>query len=86
MKQSSVVLLFAALALAAASAADARDRISVVIDPFAFVVPAPPVIYQPAPIYVPPPVVYVGGGSWGGDRGGERRDHRRGRDDDHRHR
>jgi hypothetical protein len=36
------------------------------------------VVYQPAPFYAAPPVVYVGGGSWGDHhRGHSRRDHRR---------
>lgn len=80
MKPRLSSLLFAALALTAASAAYADVRVSVGINPFGFVAfPPPPVVYAPAPYYYePPPVVYVGDGSWGGDRGG----HWRGRGHD----
>jgi hypothetical protein len=85
MKQGILSFVFIALALTAASAANAGVR--VVINPFGFLAPVPPVIYQPYPFYAAPPVVYVGGGSWGGDhgdrgdrgdRGGRSRGHARG--------
>jgi hypothetical protein len=77
MKQGILSAVFIALALTAASAANAG--ISIVINPFGFVAPVPPVIYQPDPFYAAPPVVYVGGGSWGGDHGrGRSRGHARG--------
>jgi hypothetical protein len=75
MKHGILSLLFIALALTAASAANAGVR--VVINPFGFVAPVPPVVYQPYPFYAAPPVVYVGGGSWGGDRRGRLRGHGR---------
>jgi hypothetical protein len=76
MKQGILAIAFIAVALTAASAANAGVR--VIINPFGFVAPVPPVVYQPYPFYAAPPVVYVGGGSWGGDRGGHSRGHARG--------
>jgi hypothetical protein len=76
MKQGILAVAFIAFALTATSAANAG--VSVIINPFGFVAPAPPVVYQPYPFYAAPPVVYVGGGSWGGDRGGRSRGHARG--------
>ncbi|SPJ16262.1 putative transmembrane protein [Burkholderiales bacterium] len=73
MKQGILSLVFVALALTAASAASAGVSIS--ISPFGFVAYPPPVVYAPAPYYAPPPVVYIGGGSWGGDRGRHSRGH-----------
>lgn len=67
MKQGILSLVFGALAITAASAASARVSVNIGINPFGAY--APPVVYEPAPYYAPPPVVYFGGGSWGGDRG-----------------
>ena len=69
MKQGILSLVIGAVALTAASAASARVNVSIGINPFGYGVYAPPVVYQPAPYYAAPPVVYFGGGSWGGDRG-----------------
>lgn len=77
MKKEIVALVFGALALTAASGASARVNVEIGINPFGFGV-APPVVYAPDPYYYDaPPVVYVGGGSWGGGgdhgrRGGDR--------------
>jgi hypothetical protein len=60
MKQRMVCLVFGVLALGTASVASARVDFSVNLGP-------PPVVYQPDPYYVAPPVVYIGGGNWGGD-------------------
>jgi hypothetical protein len=74
MKQRIPVVVCGALALATASLANAGVQVN--INPFGWI--APPVVYQPAPFYAAPPVVYVGGGSWGDHhRGHSRRDHRR---------
>jgi hypothetical protein len=69
MNQKIPPVLFFALGLAASSIASAGVRVD--IDPFGFV--APPVVYAPYPYYGAPPVVYVGGGGWGHDRGGRGR-------------
>lgn len=60
MKQRTVCLVFGVLALGTASVASARVDFSVNLGP-------PPVVYQPDPYYVAPPVVYIGGGDWGHD-------------------
>jgi hypothetical protein len=75
MKHGILSIVFVAVALAAASVATADVRISV--NPFGWIAPAPPVVYQPYPFYAAPPVVYVGGGSWGRHRGGGSRGHGR---------
>jgi hypothetical protein len=75
MKQGILSLVIGAVALTAASAASARVNVSIGINPFGYGVYAPPVVYQPAPYYAAPPVVYFGGGSWGGDRGRRSRGH-----------
>ena len=79
MKQGILAVAFIAVALTAASAANAGANagVRVIINPFGFVAPVPPVVYQPYPFYAAPPVVYVGGGSWGGDRRGRLRGHGR---------
>ncbi len=79
MKLAIVALAFGTLLVAGAPALAAHVDVSIGV-PFFAVVP-PPVIYQPAPdpYYVAPPVVYVGGDHWGGDRG---RGYTRGRDRD----
>jgi hypothetical protein len=82
MKQGKFSIVFAALALTAASAATAQVRVQVGVSPFVFGGYVPPVVYQPYPYYAPPPVVYLGGGAWAGDRGGHWGGHR----DDHGHR
>jgi hypothetical protein len=76
MKMQSLSLVFAALALTAATTASAQVRISVGVSPIVFGGYPPPVVYQPAPYYSPPPVVYLGGGSWGHRHGERDRDHR----------
>jgi hypothetical protein len=68
MKQGILLLVFGALAIAVPSAASARVNVNIGINPFGYGAYAPPVVYEPAPYYAPPPVVYFGGGSWGGDR------------------
>ena len=55
MKQRMICLVLGALALGAASVANARVDFSVNLGP-------PPVVYQPDPYHVAPPVVYIGGG------------------------
>lgn len=77
MKQSIFSLIFGALALTAVSTASARVDIDIAIAPFGYA--PPPVVYQPDRYYVAPPVVYVGGGHWGGDRDHDRGRHERGR-------
>ncbi len=77
MKQGILSVVLIAVALAAASAANAG--VHVIINPFGFVAVAPPVVYQPYPFYAAPPVVYAGGGSWGDRRGGRSRGHGGGR-------
>jgi hypothetical protein len=79
MKYGKISTIACALALSAASTANAHPNVSIAINPFGFGVYAPPpVVYQPAPYYAPPPVVYLGGGSWGGHRGRDSREHRGG--------
>jgi hypothetical protein len=73
-----VVFAAGCIALATTTGADARGYVSVVVNPFAIIAPPPPpVVYEPAPYYpdpyYAPPVVYVGGGNWGGDRRGNYR-------------
>lgn len=83
----SLIASAVALALAAIPAAWAGVHVSIGINPFGVVtVPPPPVVYAPAPvyaapIYAAPPVVYVGGGNWGGP--GRPRDWHRDRDHHH---
>lgn len=84
MKKQPLSLVFAALALTTAATASAQVRISVGVTPFVIGGYPPPVVYQPAPYYPAPPVVYLGGGSWGGHHGGREKDHRdRGHERDH---
>jgi hypothetical protein len=83
MKQRISLLAFGALALVATSAASARVNVSVGINPFGYGAYAPPVVYQPDPYYAAPPVVYLGGGSWG--HGRDRRGGNRGGRGGHRH-
>jgi hypothetical protein len=86
MKKQPLSLVFAALALTAAATASAQVRISVGVNPFGYGEYPPPVVYQPAPYYSPPPVVYLGGGSWGDRdrrRGHERDQRDRGHERDH---
>jgi len=68
MKQGILSVIFVALGLTAASAATAQVRVQVGINPFVFGGYPPPVVYQPYPYFAPPPVVYLGGGAWAGDR------------------
>jgi hypothetical protein len=88
MKQGILSLVFGALAITAASTASARVNVNIGINPFGYGAYAPPVVYEPAPYYAPPPVVYFGGGSWGGDRGdhGDRGRRSRGHSGGGRHR
>jgi len=58
------VVVFGAIVLTAASAANAQIGINVGINTCGY-----PVIYQTCPYYAPPSPVYLGAGSWGGDRG-----------------
>ena len=83
MKNRILSLGFAALALTASSAAFAAAHVSVVVNPFGFWAPPPPVVYAP-PRYYAPPAVYYGRGHWG-ERHDSRRYHDRGRDHDHDH-
>ena len=70
MKQEILSFVVCALALTAVSAASARVNVDIGINPFGFgAYPPPAVVYQPDPYYAPPPAVYFGAGSWGGDRG-----------------
>jgi hypothetical protein len=90
MKHEIISVVIGALALVAASSASARVGVSINLGPlFGYGGYPPPVIYQPEPVYAPPPLVYGGAGAWGGDRrrapeirhGGARRagdDHSRG--------
>ena len=55
MKRRMVCLFFALLALAAASAASARVDLSVGVGVYPY--GPPPVVYQPDPYYIAPPVV-----------------------------
>lgn len=78
-------LVFAALALTAAATASAQVSISVGVNPYEEY--RPPVVYEPARYYSPPPVVYYGRGSWGDRRGYHQRNYRdRGYERDHRDR
>jgi len=56
MKKQSLSSVFAALALTAAATASAQVRIGVGVNPIVFGGYPPPVVYQPAPYYSPPPV------------------------------
>jgi hypothetical protein len=76
MKKQPLSLVFAALALTAAATASAQVRISVGVNPYIFGGYAPPVVYEPAPYYPAPPVVYAGRGSWGERHGRHERDYR----------
>jgi hypothetical protein len=69
MKLRILPLVLAIPMLAIASSASARVHVAVSINPFGYGSYAPPVVYQPDPYYVAPPVVYYGGGSWGNGRG-----------------
>ena len=71
MKQGMICLVAGALALGGAMSARAAVNVTVGLGLGGW---APPVVYQPDPYLVPPPVVYLGGNAWGGDRG---HDHRR---------
>jgi hypothetical protein len=64
MKNRILSLSLAALALTASSAAYAGAHVSVVLNPFGFWGPPPPVVYAP-PRYDAPPGVYYGRGHWG---------------------
>jgi hypothetical protein len=80
MKNRILSLGIAALALTASSAASAA-HVDVVVNPFGFWAPPPPVVYSP-PRYYAPPAVYYGRGHWGERRGyhgrpGHDRDHDR---------
>jgi hypothetical protein len=80
MKLAIISIALGTLLLAGTPVANAAVRVSIGVPIFGY--PAPPVVYQPSPYYGPPPVVYVGGGAWGGDRdrgrrGGDRRGGRR---------
>jgi hypothetical protein len=67
------------LLLSVISTADAHTDVRIGINPFGFGVYAPPpVVYQPDPYYVSPPVVYFGGGNWGDHRGRHSDGHRGG--------
>jgi len=74
----------AAVMLTAGTNAFASVHLNVDINPFGWGAP-PPVVYAPPGYYGrpgyygPPPVVYVGGGQWGGHRGGRDRGHGGGR-------
>jgi len=85
MKKQRLALVFSALALTAAATASAQVRISVGVNPYdAYGEYRPPLVYQPAPYYSPPPVVYYGRGSWGDRRHYNERDHgNRGHEKDH---
>ncbi|MGA2550886.1 MAG: hypothetical protein ABSF50_12105 [Burkholderiaceae bacterium] len=78
MKLAIVSLTFGTLLLGATPTLAAHVSVSIGV-PFLAVAP-PPVVYQPepAPYYVAPPVVYVGGDQWGGDHN-RGHDHDRGR-------
>jgi hypothetical protein len=70
MKTQHLSLLVGALALTAAAAtANAGVTVGIGIAPFGYGYPYPPGVYQPGPYYGAPPVVYLGGGGWGGWRG-----------------
>jgi len=86
MKKQRLSLVFSALALTAAATASAQVRISVGVNPYdAYGEYRPPLVYQPAPYYSPPPVVYYGRGSWGDRRRYNERNYRdRGYERDHR--
>jgi len=73
MRKGILALGIVALALTVASTATAQVSVRVGINPFVFGGHAPPIVYQPYPYYAPPPVVYLGGGFWAGDRGGHYR-------------
>ena len=75
MRKVMLTLGFMALALTVTSTTTAQVSVRVGINPFVFGGYAPPVVYQPYPYYAPPPVVYMGGGYWAGDRGGHDRGH-----------
>jgi len=64
MKLQILSVVFGAIVLTAASAANAQIGINVGINTCGY-----PVIYQTCPYYAPPSPVYLGAGSWGGDRG-----------------
>jgi hypothetical protein len=75
MKPGILSFAFAALAITAVSSANAQVSVQVGVAPFVYGGYAPPVVYQPYPYpyYAAPPVVYVGGGVWAGDRWGRGR-------------
>ena len=83
MKREIALLVFGALALTAASTANARVHVSVNINPFGYEEYGQPVIYHTDPYYDPyyaaPPVAYFGRGYWGGGRHHWRDHDRRGR-------
>jgi hypothetical protein len=76
MNKSALPWVFAGLALSAAATAGADVQVTVGLNPFVFGGYPPPVVYRPAPYYSPPPVVYLGGGSWGDPRRGHQPDRR----------
>jgi hypothetical protein len=73
MKSGILALTVAAFAIAAAASASAQVSVQVGVAPFVYGGYAPPLVYQPYPYYAAPPVVYVGGGAWAGDRSGRGR-------------
>jgi hypothetical protein len=93
MKQRIPLLVFGALTLAAAFAANAGVSVGVNVNPYGYNPYgygryAPPVVYQSDPYYTAAPVIYFGGGSWGGGHGRRSRghdDHRRSDHGDRRH-
>jgi hypothetical protein len=77
MKREILSVVFVALAVTAAASATAQVSVQVGVAPFVYGgYPPPPVVYQPYPYYAAPPVVYLGGGAWAGDRWGRGRGHR----------
>jgi hypothetical protein len=74
MKSVFALLTFGLLAFAATAPASAQVTVNLGINPCGY-----PSVYQSCPTYGPPVGVYVGRGSWGGDRGW-RGNHDHGRD------
>jgi hypothetical protein len=72
-----------ALALTASSAAYADVHVTVGINPFGWLEPVPPVVYQPPRYYATPPVVYYGRGHWGDQHDSRARHPEHGRSDHH---
>ncbi len=73
MKRRMVCFFLALVAIAAASAASARVDFSIGVGVYPY--GPPPVVYQPDPYYIAPPVVYVGHGRWGEGDWHHRRGH-----------